>query len=236
MKQLWRITRTAGLVLALWITAVLAAPVFPKLTGRVVDNANLLSAQTERSLTDKLKALEDQTTDQVVVTLPNLQGETIEQFDYQIGRYWGIGQKDQNNGALLIVAVKERKVRIEVGYGLEGTLTDALTKVIVDTATVLRFKAGDFQAGIRAGVSDIVAALRPGTDGVQKIMQRREGGRVGLTLNRGTIWAIILLLYFIYVVIQIFRGKPVLLGNGNRAGSWTSSGGGWSDGGSSEGW
>ena len=103
---------------------------FPTLTGRVVDEANILDPATQRAaLTQKLADLEAKSTDQVVVvTLKSLQGTSIEDYGYQLGRHWQIGQKDKNNGVLLIVAPNERKVRIEVGYGLEGTLTDLVSQ------------------------------------------------------------------------------------------------------------
>ena len=103
---------------------------FPRLTGRVVDEAGILDAATRAELTQKLADLEAKSTDQlVVVTLRSLQGTSIEDYGYQLGRAWQIGQKGKNNGVLLIVAPNERKVRIEVGYGLEGTLTDAITSL-----------------------------------------------------------------------------------------------------------
>ena len=113
----------------LLLPALCAAAIkFPELTGRVVDNAGLLSPAVEQALTEQLAAHEQATTNQVVVvTLPNLQGYTIEEFGYQLGRYWGIGQKGKDNGVVFLVAKAERKVRLEVGYGLEGVLTDALS-------------------------------------------------------------------------------------------------------------
>jgi len=123
---------------------------FPALTGRVVDEAGLLSAADRAALTGSLAELEAKTTDQlVVVTLTSLQGTTLEDYGYQLGRNWRIGQKDKDFGVLLIVAATERKVRIEVGYGLEGTLTDAATKVIIENSILPRFKAGDFPGGIK---------------------------------------------------------------------------------------
>lgn len=140
--------------------AVRAAPTFPPLTGRVVDDAHVLSPQTQAELTAKLEALEAKTGDQVVVvTLPSLQGYAIEDYGYQLGRAWGIGQKGKNNGALFIVAPAERKVRIEVGYGLEPVLTDALTSVILQEAVLPRFRAGDVQGGVVAGTDAIVEQL-----------------------------------------------------------------------------
>ena len=94
----------------------------------MVDEANVVDPPARNSLDEKLRTLEEKTTNQlVVVTLRSLQGTSIEDYGYQLGRHWGIGQKGKNNGAVLIVAPNERKVRIEVGYGLEGWLTDAVT-------------------------------------------------------------------------------------------------------------
>ncbi len=133
---------------------------FPALTGRVVDQAGLLSAGDLAGLNASLAALEAKNGDQlVVVTLKSLQGTTIEDYGYQLGRNWGIGQKGRNNGALLIVAPAERKVRIEVGYGLEGTLTDAATRLIIENAILPHFRTGDFAGGIVSGAAEIIRAL-----------------------------------------------------------------------------
>jgi uncharacterized protein len=149
------------LTAALWLSPALAAePTFPQLTGRVVDDAQLLSPADEEELTQELKALEDKSSDQlVVVTLPSLQGYAIEDYGYQLGRHWGIGTAKLSNGVLLIVAPNEHKVRIEVGYGLEGTLTDALSKIIIDSAILPKFRAGDYAGGIKDGVRDIIKVL-----------------------------------------------------------------------------
>ena len=137
-----------------------AAPTFPPLTGRVVDDAHVLSPQTQADLTAKLTALEQKTGDQlVVVTLPSLQGYEIEDYGYQLGRAWGIGEKGKNTGALLIVAPAEHKVRIEVGYGLEPVLTDALTSVILQTTVLPKFRTGDVEGGVVDGTNAIIAQL-----------------------------------------------------------------------------
>ena len=134
---------------------------FPALTGRVVDEAGLLSSADRATLTASLADLEAKTTDQVVVvTLKSLQGTSIEDYGYQLGRHWQIGQKDKDSGALLIVAATERKVRIEVGYGLEGTLTDAMTKLIIEDAILPAFRRGDFPGGIKSGTAQIIQLLR----------------------------------------------------------------------------
>jgi uncharacterized protein len=147
------------LLFALAIPA-LAAPKFPALTGRVVDEAQILSPQTEAMLTQKSADLEAQTHHQfVVVTLKDLQGYDIADYGYQLGRAWGIGGKAENDGVLLIVAPGEHKVRIEVGYGLEPVLTDALSSVILQTQVLPKFRAGDMEGGVVAGADAIVTQL-----------------------------------------------------------------------------
>ncbi len=149
-----------GLFLAAIAVVRAAEPAFPPLTGRVVDEAGLLSERDDAELTAALGQFEQQTGDQVVVvTLKSLQGLPIEDYGYQLGRHWGIGQKGKNNGALLIVAPNEREVRIEVGYGLEGELTDALSRTIIETEITPRFRQGDFAAGIKAGVAAMIQTL-----------------------------------------------------------------------------
>ena len=150
-------------ILSLFIltTMLYATPNFPKLTGRVVDNANILSISTKSKLNLMLANLEQNSSNQlVVVTLKSLQGYDISDFGYQLGRYWGIGQKGKNNGALLIVAPNERKVRIEVGYGLEGDLTDALSSVIIQTKILPYFKKSNFDEGILSGVKAIIGVIK----------------------------------------------------------------------------
>ena len=139
----------------------LAAPTFPPLNGqRVVDDAHVLTPQTQADLTNKLAALEQKTGDQVVVvTLPDLQGMEIEDYGYQLGRAWGIGQKGKNTGTLFIVAPSEHKVRIEVGYGLEPVLTDGLSSLILQTQVLPKFHAGDINGGVEAGTDAIIQQL-----------------------------------------------------------------------------
>lgn len=150
----------AFVFICLSFTAQAETLTFPALTGRVVDEAAVLDASNRAVLDQALAALEAKTTDQlVIVTLKSLQGTTIDDYGYQLGRAWGIGQEGTNTGALLIVVPNERKVRIEVGYGLEGTLTDALTKIIIEDSILPRFKAGDFPGGIKQGAASIIQAL-----------------------------------------------------------------------------
>ena len=147
-------------LLLLWTAALQAAPTFPALSGRVVDEAALMSRKQAHQLTQQLAAFEKRSGIQlVVVSVDNLDGETIEEYGYQLGRHWGIGQKGKNNGVLLLIALDERKVRIEVGYGLEGALPDAIAANIIQTRILPAFKRGDMVAGVVAGSQSIMKAL-----------------------------------------------------------------------------
>ena len=148
-------------LLLLWVSLPLIAEIsFPPLTGRVVDQAGLLDVETTTRLEQQLQAHEAATSNQlVVVTLKDLQGLAIEDYGYQLGRAWGIGQKGKDNGVLLMVAPSLRKVRIEVGYGLEGELTDALSANIIQAVILPRFRDGNFAQGITEGVDAIIQAL-----------------------------------------------------------------------------
>jgi uncharacterized protein len=142
------------------LVASYAALSFPALSGRVVDDAGILSAATRETLTSLLAEHERQTKNQVVVvTLSSLQGTTIEQYGYQLGRAWGIGVKGVNNGALLIVSPSTHDVRIEVGYGLEGTLTDAQSKLIIENVMLPSFRKGDYDSGVLNGTITVLQAL-----------------------------------------------------------------------------
>lgn len=153
----------AGLTVlfALVPRAFAADPTFPALSGRVVDQAQLLAPDTEAAITAKLTLLETDTGDQfVVVTLDSLQDYEIEDYGYRLGRAWGIGNAENDSGVLLIVAPNERKVRLEVGYGLEPVLTDALSNQIIQTEILPPFRDGGYAGGIEAGVDAVIAQLR----------------------------------------------------------------------------
>ncbi|MBV1688290.1 TPM domain-containing protein [Novosphingobium sp. G106] len=146
--------------LALAAPAFAAGPTFPAMSGRVVDAANVIPDDIEGILTIKLETLETQSRRQlVIVTLPDLQGYEISDYGYQLGRAWGVGSKEKSDGVLLIVAPKERKVRIEVGYGLEGVLTDGFSSLIISQEIVPKFKKGDMPGGIEAGADAIIHQL-----------------------------------------------------------------------------
>lgn len=181
-----------------WTGLAVAEVKFPPLSGRVVDNANLLSQSTRYQLTEMLQQQEKDTSNQiVVVTLPDLQGLTIEEYGYQLGRHWKIGQKDKDNGALLIVAPAEREVRIEVGYGLEGALTDALSSNIIHTKILPQFRNGNFDGGVTAGVESIIAAIK--NEYVAESTETNENRRLALLVG----------IFLLFVMLQIF-GASVL--------------------------
>jgi len=221
------VIRLLALALALvgaWLAAPLAAaPQFPPLTGRVVDAADLLPPEVEARLAAKLEALEAQSQRQLVVaTVPDLNGYDIADYGYQLGRFWGLGDQTRNDGALLLVAPNERKVRIEVGYGLEGYLTDALSALIIQNTILPAFRNGDFAGGIEAGTDAIIAQLQLPPEEAAKVAaeagKKREsdgGFPVGVL-----IWLAFLFFFFIL---------PALAGRGRRrryrargAGPWGS--------------
>lgn len=230
-RTAWRML-LAGLAYALLIGALHAAPVFPPLTGRVVDDAGILSVETQQKLTQMLAQQEQQTGNQVVVaTIKSLQGYSIDDYGYQLGRAWGIGQKNKNNGALLVVAPNERDVRIEVGYGLEGQLTDAQSKLIIENLIMPEFRKGDFNAGVLTGTTTLLRVLGGDASALpQKVDQPTEGddGSGG-----GSIVAIIV----IFLVFGRFFWPLLFLGGlGGRRGGFGSGGvsrGGFSGGGGS---
>ncbi len=233
-----------------------AAPLtFPALSGRVVDDAHVLPAATVASLEDKLKALQDQNSRQlVVVTLPSLQGDDISDYGYQLGRKWGIGQKGTNNGALFIVVPSEHKVRIEVGYGMEGILTDALTSVILQTQVLPAFKAGDIPGGVTAGTDAIIqqmsadpsTAEQKAADAAAQASQLQQQS-YGHHRSHSPISGIFSIIFFAFVMISIFgrmgrRGGggglwPLLFlggmmgGGGRNDDDWGGGGGGFGGGG-----
>ena len=225
---------------------------FPALSGRVVDEAGLLDVTDRAALTAALAGLQTKTTDQlVVVTLRSLQGTTIEDYGYQLGRRWQIGQKDKDSGVLLIVAAAERKVRIEVGYGLEGTLTDALTKVIIETVILPRFKGGDLPGGIRLGTEQLIQVLSGNADDLRRTTAPDSAAASRPKTDRST-WPILLVVLVgvgLLVYCTVVRGGGlcqailqllfmVILsgrGGGSRGKSPFSGGGGSFGGGGSSG-
>lgn len=149
------------LIAALMVGVPAGAQTFPPLTGRVVDDAHVLNADQVAQLTARSAEIEKASTRQfVVATIPDLQGYPIEEYGYKLGRAWKIGQEGANNGIILIVAPKDRKVRIEVGRGLEPIMTDALSSVIINQTILPKFKAGDLPGGIVAGADAIAEQMK----------------------------------------------------------------------------
>jgi uncharacterized protein len=205
---------TLFLLALLLPVAPAAAQEFPKLTGRVVDGANLLSPADEAQLTGELEALEQRSSRQLVVaTVPSLGGYEIEDYGYRLGRSWGIGQKEADNGAILLVAPNERKVRVEVGSGLEPILTDAFSNRVIDEQIVPRFKAGDMPGGIPAGVGALITQLaappevaeRAAVEAAQARAQQRQrsGGRQASGIGPMVFWGMIIL----FVLLSFCRGS-----------------------------
>src|SRR5262245_24263999 len=221
-----------------------AEPSFPALTGRVVDQAQVLDAAARARIDGKLEQLESKTSTQLVVaTLRSLQGYDIADYGYRLGRYWGIGQKNINNGAILIVAPNERQVRIETGYGLEGTITDAVSRLIIENAILPRFRAGDFPGGIERGVDDLILLLSGDAEDFKRraAEQRdRPSGTAGFSS-----FALVVLLMGIWFVVFVRRSQrqsyparrrvPWWIPMDGRGSSGGWSGGSWSGGGSSSG-
>ncbi len=235
-----RIASAIALLLAVLLLPALASaqpapgPSFPPLSGRVVDAAHVLSADQSAALTAKLAALEAQSGRQLVVaTIPDLQGYDIEDYGYRLGRAWGIGDKKANTGALLIVAPTEHRVRIEVGYGLEGTLTDGLSALIIAGQMTPRFKAGDIPGGIAAGTDALIIQLTLPADQARQIAAKASADAANPPqpsrrhqIVPALFW---LLLFFVLFIRPAMRG-----GRGGGLGSmlfWGGLGGGFSGGG-----
>jgi uncharacterized protein len=240
----WALAPIVALVAVLFALPALAAPTFPPLTGRVVDDAQILSPDVERDLTTKLENLEATTGRQLVVaTVPSLQGYPIEDYGYQLGRTWGIGEKDKDTGAILLVAPNERKVRIEVGYGLEPVLTDALSSVIIQSSILPKFRDGDMEAGIVAGTDALVEQLSLPAD--QAKARIAEASQPAKHKAQGSpIVGLLVFLFIVFVFSNLFRGRRgrsglgsalpwIILSALNNSGR---GGGGWSGGGGGSDW
>ena len=258
MGQLGNALKSIFVLSAIWLTVILANPVqaqdFPALSGRVVDQADLLSPAEEEALDTKLEALETQSNRQLVVTtISDLQGYEISDYGYRLGRHWAIGQAadgetEKDNGVLLIIAPNERKMRIEVGYGLEPVLTDGLSSRIIRNDITPKFKASDYPGGINAGVDKIITQLQLPPDEAAKIAaeasSKSGSGDGGISVGSIIFW----LFVFFFVVVPMFSGGkggrkhrrngsvgPVVIWGGGS--SWGSSSGGssWGGGGFSGG-
>jgi len=238
-----------GLVALLFMAVLGLAATMPALTGRIVDQANVISAETRLAIEPKLGELESKSGIQLVVaTVASLDGQEVEPYANALFRNWKLGEKTKNNGVLLLVAPNERRVRIEVGYGLEGTLTDALSKVIITNAIAPRFKAGDFADGVTRGVDDIITVLTTDASEWQKRpslrLDNQQAPDPASWLLIAALIALVTLLivspgfrwFFLNVVLNVlFNSGGSRSSGGYSGGGGSSGGGGFSGGGGSSG-
>ncbi len=255
--------KAIGLLMLLMLALpgnVAFAQTFPALTGRVVDEANLLDPAQEAALTAKLEALETRTKRQfVVATVSSLQGYDIADYGYQLGRHWAIGQDgkgeaEKDNGAILIIAPNERKLRIEVGYGLEPVLTDGFSSSVIRNDITPLFKAGDFAGGINVGVDKIITQIELPPEEAAKVAaaaaktEKRsgDGGEFGSVI----FWLFVFFFFILPIITSMrrqgrkYRGKrrdddddddnwggPVIIWGGGSGSGGGSSGSSWGGGG-----
>lgn len=217
------------LLLSLLAAARLEAafPPVPALTARVNDYAGMISPEAKAAIERKLAALDAEESTQIaILTVPSLQGEPIEEFSIRVVEAWKLGQKERDNGILLIVSKGDRKVRIEVGFGLEGRLTDLQSGRIIDEIIKPAFARGDFDAGFTGAVDALTAAVK----GEFKALPSKKGEKdnapsIPLVL-------VILLVLFIYLRMQSGRrrgGGPFIFGGPSGPGGMFTSGGGFGD-------
>ena len=226
-----------------FLTVSLNALSVPSLTGRVVDNAGVLSTSAEKELNRYLESLEQSTGSQLaVLTIPSLKGDSLEDYSIRVTDEWKLGQSGKDNGVLLLVALEERKIRIEVGYGLEGQLTDAKSGYIIRNLIAPYFKEGDYASGIMVGIQSIGGVISGGEDITPSRIQesRTEHSSRSLPLN----FIIILFVIFLNSFGRIGRRGGLLrmlfwgslFSNASRSrggfgGGWSSGGGGFGGGG-----
>lgn len=199
----------------------------PKITRRVTDLAGVLTPEQANEIERQLKAFEDTTSTQLVVLLiPSLEGEALEDFTFQVARENKIGQKEKNNGALFCAVINDRKMRFEVGYGLEGALTDAETRIIQERIIKPAFRNREYFEGIRDGMTAVMQACRGEFTGGKK---GNDAGSVVFII------AVIIFIIFAGLFGRLRRGGFL---SGGGSGMWYSGGlgGGWGSGSSSGGW
>ena len=255
-----KVRNTLGALAALLLATLqfdVTSAEFPALTGQVVDEANILSASVEKEISTVLAAHEVETSNQVVVaTVQSLDGRDIAEYGVELGRRWQIGQEGRDNGVILLVAPNERKVRIEVGYGLEGALPDAIAANIVHRVILPRFREGNYKSGIREGVSAILDAIK-GEYEPRTTVRKRSRGHFGYFVLFP-----LFLIFFPTMLFRMFRrgrrgtgglGTALLMGglmasqvhhsggaaggfSGGGIGGFTGGGGSFGGGGASGGW
>lgn len=227
--------RTILLILFVFIAATLHPAAFPKLKGRVNDYANILNPDEERNIELLLEDLEKKTSAQVVLlTIATLDGDTIEDYSIRLTEQkdWKIGQKGLDNGVILLISMKERKLRLEVGYGLEGSLTDLKSSYIIRKLIVPGFKSGKYYQGILRGLTIVSGIISKEYDispeDLKKFKEKKDE-------NPGVSFIIFVIIFFFFVLPVLSgkkgRGSSIFWGGGGFGGG--SSGGGFSGGGGS---
>jgi uncharacterized protein len=224
VNRLWTIL---GL---LWCFCASAAEVIPPAPARYFnDYANVVSSATASRLNQTLEDFERATSSQIIVAVfPKMQTDSsIDDYTVRVARAWKVGQKDKNNGAVLFVFVQDHKMFIQVGYGLEGALPDGLCKRIIGQEIAPRFKQGDFDGGLSAGVTAMIAATKGEYKGTGRTVADNRGG--SSNDNGGGVIVIVCLIFAVIILLAIFSKRS----GGPRGGGWLiiSGGGGWSGGG-----
>ena len=192
----------------------------PPLTGRVVDSANILSAQTEQRIDARLASHEQKSGNQIaVLTIPSLRGEVLEQYSLKVARQWQLGDATLNSGALLLIARDDRKLRIETGYGVESQLTDAIASFIIRNRITPHFKQGDFDTGVRQGVNAMIDVLEADKAALERWQERAKpqtwnddgGGWIAIVFV--IVWLMIFFSSFITGMLVRWFGKEIKPGH-----------------------
>jgi uncharacterized protein len=227
------------LLVAFICTALGAAEVIPPAPTRYFnDYAGVISPDTAARLNKTLEDFERETSNQILVAIyPHMQSDSsIEDYTVRVAEAWNVGQKQKNNGAVLFVFTQDRKMYLQVGYGLEGALPDALAKQIIENELKPRFRNGDFNGGLSAGVAAIIAATKGEYKGTGRtVADQGQGGSPVSPVGILLLFAVGLVVLF--VVIRLYRlsnsaGGTVYRRQGRSSwGGWTTGGGGWSGGG-----
>ncbi len=209
-KAWFGLCSTLGAALLLIVTSHAPCAEVPALRGRVNDYAKLLSAGASQSLENQLGQFEKETGHQVaILTVPALDGEDIEGFSIRVAESWKVGQKGFDNGVILVVAPKERQLRFEVGYGLEGILPDAVASRIIREIIVPLFRENDYQGGITSGIDAVLKTIR-GEALPESARQKQRG------TNPGGALSLPLILFLLFLASALFRPR--------RSGSWMTHG------------
>ena len=242
---------------ALLLPGLASAQSFPALTGPVVDQANVIPADVEARIGQKLVALKTQSQRQLqVVTVASLEDYDIADYANRLFRSWQLGDKERNDGVMLVVAPNQRRMRIEVGYGMEPIITDGFSFLVINKVITPRFKAGDLPGGIEGGIDALITQMTlPPEQAAQIAAQANAQQKSQAKFNPAAlVWPLIFLMFFILPMIRRMRGgqnyrssglSQVIMwsvldgmlrgGRGGGGSDWGGGGGGWGGGGGSSG-